>query len=350
MDKQKPETEKTSSLKSSDSQPPSTENKLSLLSLSEDSLVKAGLGAVAIAGTAALVVASRGRAIKTLAKEAEAETVLGSKSATLSETARLETKDLPKTVRELSQNGTITDEQLKLVKSLVRPEVSEGRKALEAGKRLADLEAKAGRTPLQSSGEEALSGREHLKDATMRRLAVKQQLEFSASGRLMPGRYPMNFERFAQAFGEGEKRQQLLGDFLEHLHKLKAAGVNEVHVGGSFVSKKANPNDLDFMWNRLAPGVNQKALGSPESAALAKSNAPELTAKGLQAMVGPGEHSSYEAMKFFFTKQEIALPGRFKPNGKPDVLQIPNGLVELKLDKLPPRLPPRMTPRLPPGP
>lgn len=338
MDKQKPEAEKTSAPKSTDSQPSSNDNKLSLLSLSEDSLVKAGLGAVAIAGTAALVVASRGRAIKTLAKEAEAESLIGSRSAALSGTAKIETKDLSKTLRELSQNGAITDEQLKLVKDLIRPEVSEGRKALEAGKRLADLEAKAGRRPIQGGGEEALSGREHLKDATMRSLPVREQLEFSASGRLMPGRYPMNFDRFAQAFGDGEKRQQLLGDFLEHLHKLKAAGVNEVHVGGSFVSKKTNPNDLDFMWNRLAPGVDKKALGSPDSSALARSNAPELTAKGLQAMVGPGEHSSYEAMKFFFTKQEFPLPGRFKPNGKPEVLQVPNGLVELRLDKLPPKL------------
>lgn len=79
-----------------------------------------------------------------------------------------------------------------------------------------------------------------------------------ASGRLPVGRYNMTWSEFSSNFVTNDHRRRLSEGMLSALNDLRKAGSKEVEVGGSFVSKKAEPGDFDLVWN--AQGVKRSRL------------------------------------------------------------------------------------------
>jgi hypothetical protein len=187
------------------------------------------------------------------------------------------------------------------------------------------------RVPRHPLSGELLSGQEHFKTAYIDALPIKPVLEFSTSGRLMPGKYPMDFDTFSRQFGQGERRRELLVEFQGTLQKLKAMGVTEVQVGGSFVSKKSVPGDIDFMFDKAAPGVNQRLLESAHDGLFSRSSAPALREKGLQMMVGPTDNATTKSLQYFLSHHHETLSGVVRNEVRPKRLAVPNGLVVLRL-------------------
>lgn len=329
---------------------------LNLLSVSgitinkDDALKVAAVGAAAALG-AAFFIGTRGKSgLASGAKAAEAafadnlagglqtakifEGNLGSKVAQL---AAAEVK--PAIKLEAGQvagaYARISDEaaraEIKQIKTIYAQERTAGKPVGAKAAGVVEEQQARGGVPKHPLSGAVLSGPEHFKTAYIDALPIKPVLEFSTSGRLMPGKYPMDFDAFSRQFGQGERRGELLVEFQSTLQKLKAIGVKEVQVGGSFVSKKAVPGDIDFMFDKAAPGVNQRLLASAHDGLFSRSSAPALREKGLQMMVGPTDNATAKSLQYFLAHHNESLSGLVRNEVRPKRLAIPNGLVVLRL-------------------
>ena len=68
---------------------------------------------------------------------------------------------------------------------------------------------------------------------------------FDERGYLPPGVYETDKAEFARRFGFNSYRQQLLSGLNSALISLKQAGCDRVYIGGSFVTDKEEPGDID---------------------------------------------------------------------------------------------------------
>ncbi len=82
--------------------------------------------------------------------------------------------------------------------------------------------------------------------------------DFTAEGYLPPGVHKLTWPEFSQRFGFNQHRQGLLVDFQEVGGYVKNAGGQEMHVGGSFVTNKPHPKDIDAAW--VNKGVDAEAM------------------------------------------------------------------------------------------
>lgn len=169
----------------------------------------------------------------------------------------------------------------------------------------------------------------------MKALPRKSALEFAEDGNLMPGLYRLSFADFKAQFGMGSRREMLLGNFEEVLQGLKAGGVKEVHVGGSFVTKKAAPHDIDFIWNKHESVYNRTAVANYDHGVLLSHDDRYLKSKGLQMMVNPPTDGTYSGMQHFFAHKRAEWPAYSRGNWRTTGTNIPTGLVELDLTSLP---------------
>ena len=69
---------------------------------------------------------------------------------------------------------------------------------------------------------------------------------FNQHGLLPPGIHPATLEEVVQKFGFSSKRQDLIERGLKPVvERLKALGVREVYLNGSFTTSKPSPGDID---------------------------------------------------------------------------------------------------------
>ncbi|MGL5833346.1 MAG: DUF6932 family protein [Waterburya sp.] len=68
---------------------------------------------------------------------------------------------------------------------------------------------------------------------------------FDKRGYLPPGVYECDEDEFSRRFGFNTHRQQLLSGLHSAIIELKQAGCQRVYIGGSFVTDKEIPNDID---------------------------------------------------------------------------------------------------------
>lgn len=68
---------------------------------------------------------------------------------------------------------------------------------------------------------------------------------FDERGYLPPGIYETDEAEFERRFGFNNYRQQLLVGLKAALISLKQAGCDRVYIGGSFITNKAEPGDID---------------------------------------------------------------------------------------------------------
>ena len=70
----------------------------------------------------------------------------------------------------------------------------------------------------------------------------------NASGELPAGIHETTLDEVEAVFARTPKRNTLFEGLKRALENLKAAGVPRVYIDGSFVTSKAEPNDVDGCW------------------------------------------------------------------------------------------------------
>jgi hypothetical protein len=74
---------------------------------------------------------------------------------------------------------------------------------------------------------------------------------FDERGYLPPGTYETDEVEFSRRFGFNSYRQQLLIGLKAALVSLKQGGCERVYIGGSFITDKAEPGDIDGCFEGL---------------------------------------------------------------------------------------------------
>ncbi|MBM3477068.1 MAG: hypothetical protein FJX75_27690 [Armatimonadetes bacterium] len=102
---------------------------------------------------------------------------------------------------------------------------------------------------------------------------------FNEFGELPPGVHEATFAEVVRRFGHNDRRRMLLACLSYALKQLSAAGAECVYVGGSFVTAREYPGDIDAVW---LPGsrCDRGRLG-PEFLDEAGSLRPEADIPGL---------------------------------------------------------------------
>jgi len=70
----------------------------------------------------------------------------------------------------------------------------------------------------------------------------------NALGELPPGIHTATLEEVEAVFAKTPRRRTLFDGLRRAMQNLKATGVRRVFIDGSFVTTKANPNDVDGCW------------------------------------------------------------------------------------------------------
>lgn len=74
---------------------------------------------------------------------------------------------------------------------------------------------------------------------------------FDTDGRLPKGIHSATWAELVERFGGSERRRFLLGGLFAPLTHFAEAGCQRVFIGGSFVTAKANPRDVDVLWDEI---------------------------------------------------------------------------------------------------
>ena len=72
---------------------------------------------------------------------------------------------------------------------------------------------------------------------------------FDANGNLPPGVHKATLSEIQAKLAWNAKREELVEGFAQAIRNLADAGVKRVWIGGSFVSEKEEPNDIDGCWD-----------------------------------------------------------------------------------------------------
>ena len=72
--------------------------------------------------------------------------------------------------------------------------------------------------------------------------------QLNTLGELPPGIHAATLDEVEAIFAKSPKRKTLFEGLRRALENLKTAGVPRVYIDGSFVTSKAEPNDVDGCW------------------------------------------------------------------------------------------------------
>jgi hypothetical protein len=75
---------------------------------------------------------------------------------------------------------------------------------------------------------------------------------FTEQGYLPPGIWPMTWQEFCNHYGYNTRRINLLSGLMSALKLLTPLGCDTVHVGGSFITNKEKPNDIDGCFDGMS--------------------------------------------------------------------------------------------------
>lgn len=79
---------------------------------------------------------------------------------------------------------------------------------------------------------------------------------FTDRGYLPPGTWPMVWSDFWNVYGYNNRRANLLAGLRLALILLANAGCDSVYIGGSFVTDRERPNDIDGCFDGMAIDLN----------------------------------------------------------------------------------------------
>jgi hypothetical protein len=115
------------------------------------------------------------------------------------------------------------------------------------------------------------------KGATETGEVKRELLPFNSNGILRRGIHTITWEEFTKQYGYNEQRQKLLRGLLKGTRILQRVGCHTIYIGGSFVTTKQFPSDVDVVGEssdmsfervrRVAPIFFEMTPGSPEQKA-----------------------------------------------------------------------------------
>ncbi|MGA9774254.1 MAG: hypothetical protein WBV94_34820 [Blastocatellia bacterium] len=115
------------------------------------------------------------------------------------------------------------------------------------------------------------------KGATGTAEVKRELLPFNSNGILKRGIHTITWEEFNNQFGYNEQRRKLLRGLLRGIRLLQRVGCHAIYIGGSFVTTKKFPEDVDVVWEssdmsfervrRVSPIFFEMTPGSPEQKA-----------------------------------------------------------------------------------
>jgi hypothetical protein len=292
------------------------------------------LAAGALLGSAALFIASKGRNSQALVKGAE-EAGLG-RLTPLSASVKQETTALMMAAdkgAELPQAAqTAQHSALDFVarsRALAAQDLALDAPVRElTAQKQAELAARGEVLTHPITGQ-ALDSKHTMMSLYVDSLPRKSTLEFAANGHLVPGIYHMSLGEFKGQFGGNAKRAELMSEFERALKALSDAGVKEVHVGGSFVTKRDLPNDIDFAWNKHEQPFNAAVLQQFEQGALLQHNSGALRSMGLQMLNTPPEGGTYKGLQYFLAHGHAEWEARLRGPWGFSGTTIPKGFVAI---------------------
>jgi hypothetical protein len=88
----------------------------------------------------------------------------------------------------------------------------------------------------------------------VQRPVSKELPAWTELGFLPAGVFEVRFEEFAWRYSFTAHRRRLLAVLFSALKQLRSAGIKEATIGGSFLSTKKNPKDVDLFWPIGAEG------------------------------------------------------------------------------------------------
>jgi hypothetical protein len=83
---------------------------------------------------------------------------------------------------------------------------------------------------------------------------------FTEKGYLPPGIWAMSWSEFCDRYGYNSRRINLLSGLMSALKLLIRSGCDEVYIGGSFITSKERPNDIDGCFDGV--GIDVSLLDS----------------------------------------------------------------------------------------
>jgi hypothetical protein len=81
---------------------------------------------------------------------------------------------------------------------------------------------------------------------------------FTESGYLPPGIWAMSWSDFWERYGYNSRRANLLSGLMFALKLLVQSGCQTIYIGGSFITSKERPNDIDDCFDGM--GIDSSAL------------------------------------------------------------------------------------------
>ena len=81
---------------------------------------------------------------------------------------------------------------------------------------------------------------------------------FTESGYLPPGIWAMSWADFWERYGYNSRRANLLSGLMFALKLLVQANCQTIYIGGSFITSKERPNDIDGCFDGM--GIDNSAL------------------------------------------------------------------------------------------
>ena len=101
------------------------------------------------------------------------------------------------------------------------------------------------------------------KGATRTAEDKRELLPFDSKGILKRGIHTLTWEEFSKQFAYNPERQKLLRGLLRGIRLLQALGCRAVYIGGSFVTKKQIPSDVDVVWESTGMSFERVKRNSP---------------------------------------------------------------------------------------
>lgn len=99
-------------------------------------------------------------------------------------------------------------------------------------------------------------------------------ISFNSQGKLRRGIHSITWKEFVTQFTYNQKRQELARGVLRAIRLLQKAGCQTIYIGGSYVTTKKRPADVEVLWEssnvdwgrlrRVSPIFFEMTPGSPE--------------------------------------------------------------------------------------
>jgi len=132
--------------------------------------------------------------------------------------------------------------------------------------------------------------------------------QLNQNGELPPGEHLATLEEVDSTFGQStERRKHLMTGLKAGALNLQAAGVCRIWINGSFITAKADPDDIDGCWEY----TSSVALEKVDSVFLSESRAPMKIKYGLEFFPASliEADSGLPFPKFFQVNRENEIKG-----------------------------------------